>query len=84
MRGKPAALRRATGVTDCERRMIRWLIVTLLALILISGLRPWLNKIGLGNLPGDFRFKLFGREFFLPITTTVVISLVASLIAKWL
>ena len=84
MRGKPAALRRATGVTDCERRMIRWLIVTLLALILISGLRPWLNKIGLGNLPGDFRFKLFGREFFLPITTTVVISFVASLIAKWL
>jgi hypothetical protein len=84
MRGKPAGLRRATGVTDCERRMIRWLIVTLLALILISGLRPWLNKIGLGDLPGDFRFKLFGREFFLPITTTVVISFVASLIAKWL
>jgi len=84
MRGKPAALRQATGVTDCERRMIRWLIVTLLALILISGLRPWLHKIGLGNLPGDFRFKLFGREFFLPITTTVVISFVASLIAKWL
>jgi len=77
-------LRQATGVTDCEQRMIRWLIVTLLALILISGLRPWLNKIGLGNLPGDFRFKLFGREFFLPITTTVVISCVASLIAKWL
>ena len=77
-------MRQATGVTDCEQRMIRWLIVTLLALILISGLRPWLNKIGLGNLPGDFRFKLFGREFFLPITTTVVISCVASLIAKWL
>jgi len=77
-------LQQATGVTGCEQRMIRWLIVTLLALILISGLRPWLNKIGLGNLPGDFRFKIFGREFFLPVTTTVVISCVASLIAKWL
>ena len=77
-------MQQATGVTGCEQRMIRWLIVTLLALILISGLRPWLNKIGLGNLPGDFRFKIFGREFFLPITTTVVISCVASLIAKWL
>ena len=76
-------MRRATGVTDCEQRMIRWLIVTLLALILISGLRPWLKKMGLGNLPGDFRFKLFGREFFLPITTTVLISVLASLIAKW-
>jgi len=58
--------------------------VTLLALILISGLRPWLKKMGLGNLPGDFRVKLFGREFFLPITTTVLISVLASLIAKWL
>ena len=77
-------MRQATEVTDCERRMIRWLIVTVLALILVSGLRPWLNKIGLGNLPGDLRFKLFGREFFLPITTTVVVSCVASLIAKWL
>jgi hypothetical protein len=78
------ALLWVTAVTGCERHMIRWLIVTLLALILISGLRPWLNKIGLGNLPGDFRFRLFGREFFLPITTTVVISFVASVIAKWL
>ena len=64
--------------------MIRWLIVTLLALVFISGLRPWLKKFGLGDLPGDFRFKLWGREFFLPITTTVLISFVASLIAKWL
>jgi hypothetical protein len=39
---------------------------------------------GLQRALGDFRFKLFGREFFLPITTTVVISLLASLIAKWL
>ena len=68
--------------------MIRWLIVTLLALVFISGLRPWLKKLGLGDLPGDlpgdFRFTLFGREFFLPITTTVLISVVASVIAKWL
>jgi hypothetical protein len=64
--------------------MIRWLIVTLLALVFISGLRPWLKKLGLGDLPGDFRFTLLGREFFLPITTTVLISVVASVIAKWL
>ena len=64
--------------------MIRWLIVTLLALILITGLRPWLEKMGLGKLPGDFRFTLFGREFFLPITTTLIISMLASVLAKWL
>ena len=49
--------------------MIRWLIVIFLALLLINGLHGWLQRIGLGRLPGDFRFRLFGREFFLPIAS---------------
>jgi len=57
--------------------MIRWLIVVFLALLLFSGLRPWLEKIGLGRLPGDFRFKLFGREFFVPLTSSVLLSMLA-------
>lgn len=64
--------------------MIRWLIVVLLALILLNGLTPWLQKLGFGKLPGDVRFKLFGREFFLPLATTVVLSLLAAGIAKLL
>lgn len=64
--------------------MLRWLVVVLLALILFSGLQPWLQKLGFGRLPGDFRFRLFGREWFLPITSTLLLSMVASLIAKWL
>ena len=62
--------------------MIRWLIVIFLALLLINGLTPWLGKLGFGKLPGDFRFRLFGREWFLPITTTVLLSVVAGLVAK--
>ncbi len=62
--------------------MIRWLIVVFLALILFNGLMPWLQKFGFGKLPGDFRFRLFGREFFIPLTTTIVLSMVAALIAK--
>ncbi|HSW22991.1 MAG TPA: DUF2905 family protein, partial [Burkholderiaceae bacterium] len=34
--------------------MIRWLLVFLLAFVLFSGLRGWLERIGLGRLPGDF------------------------------
>ena len=64
--------------------MIRWLLVILIALLLFSGLRPWLEKIGLGKLPGDFRFRLFGREMFVPLASSVVLSLVAMLIAKML
>ena len=64
--------------------MIRWLVVVFLALLLFSGLRPWLEKLGLGKLPGDFRFRLFGREWFVPLTSSVVLSLLAMLIAKLL
>ena len=62
--------------------MIRWLIVIFLALLIFSGLHRWLEKIGLGRLPGDFRFRLFGREWFIPLTSSVVLSLVALGIAK--
>lgn len=64
--------------------MIRWLIVVFIALLLFSGLRPWLEKLGLGRLPGDFRFRLFGREWFIPLASSVALSLVAMLIAKFL
>jgi hypothetical protein len=34
-------------------------------------------------LPGDFRFRLFGREFFIPVTSTLLLSMVAAGIARW-
>lgn len=64
--------------------MLRWVIVTFLALLLISWVRPWLNKMGLGKLPGDFHFKLFGREWFIPLTSTLLLSFILTLIAKFL
>jgi len=75
-------LRAVTARTPCELTMFRWLIVVFLALLLINGLSPWLRKLGLGQLPGDFRFRLFGREWFIPLTTTVLLSLVCALIAR--
>lgn len=61
--------------------MIRWMIVIFLALLLISWFTPLLQKLGFGRLPGDFRFRAFGREWFLPVTTTIVLSFLASLIS---
>ena len=62
--------------------MFRWLLVVFLALLLLQGLSPWLNKLGFGRLPGDMRFRLFGREFFIPLTTTIILSMVCALIAR--
>ncbi|MDP3413738.1 MAG: DUF2905 domain-containing protein [Polaromonas sp.] len=51
-------------------------------MILISWFTPLLQKLGFGKMPGDFRFRLFGREWFIPLTTTILLSLVASLISQ--
>jgi hypothetical protein len=64
--------------------MFRWLIVVFLVLVLINSVTPWLQKLGFGKLPGDFRFKIFGREFFIPLTTTIILSMVAAVIARFL
>ena len=74
----------ATGRTRCDAAVIRWLIVVFIALLLFSGLRSWLEKLGLGRLPGDFRFRLFGREFFVPLASSVVLALLAMLVSKLL
>ena len=63
--------------------MLRWLIVVFLALVLINGFAPWLQRMGLGRLPGDWRFRLFGRDWYIPLVSTLLLSFVASLIAKW-
>jgi hypothetical protein len=62
--------------------MIRWLIAVFILLILFGSLQKWLQRLGLGRLPGDVRFKLFGREIFLPFASSVLLSLVALLIGK--
>lgn len=63
--------------------MIRWMIVIFLALMLISWFTPLLHKLGLGKLPGDVRFRFLGRDWYLPLTTTLLLSWGASLIAQF-
>ena len=62
--------------------MIRWLLVTVLALVLMSGLTDWLRRFGFGRLPGDFAFRAFGREWQVPLASTLVLSMLAALIAR--
>jgi hypothetical protein len=62
--------------------MIRWMIAIFLILVFVTALTPWLNKLGFGKLPGDLRFKLFGKERYIPLTTTILLSLIASLVSQ--
>ena len=64
--------------------MIRWVLAIFIGLIVFSSLLPWLEKLGVGRLPGDIRFKLFGRTFCLPFSSTILISMAVLLLAKLL
>jgi TRAP-type uncharacterized transport system fused permease subunit len=58
--------------------MLRWLIVFVLAFVLFNGLRTWLERIGLGRLPGDFTVRIDGREVYLPLMSSVLLSAIAA------
>ena len=64
--------------------MIRWIIVIFLILVVLSSLTPWFNKLGFGKLPGDFRFRLFGRDWYIPFASTVVLSLIGTLVVRFI
>ena len=56
---------------------MRWLIVFLLAFLLFNFLAGWLRHIGLGRLPGDFSFRVRGKEYHVPLASSVLLSLIA-------
>ena len=59
---------------------MRWLIVFLLACLIFSSLQGWLRRIGLGRLPGDFSFRLRGRDWYVPLTSSLVLSVLMMLL----
>jgi hypothetical protein len=60
--------------------MARILIYCGLCLLAAGLLWPWLRQIPLGRLPGDL---VFGKEhfrFYLPLTSSILVSLLLSLL----
>jgi hypothetical protein len=60
--------------------MAKWLIILGVALILTGLAWPWLSRLGLGHLLGDIYVERKGFSFYLPITSSIVVSLVLSLL----
>lgn len=63
--------------------MIRWLLTIFLALVVFSSLLPWLERLGIGRLPGDVRFSIFGMKIFLPFASTILLAMVILLIGRF-
>ena len=58
--------------------MARFLIVLGLAILVIGLLWPYLDKLGLGRLPGDIVIERENGTVYVPLATCVLLSLLLS------
>lgn len=64
--------------------MSRFLITLGIVLVAAGLLWPLLQKVGIGRLPGDIVIEKENFRVYLPVTTSVLISLALSLVFWWL
>lgn len=60
--------------------MRRVLIIIGLAIVAVGLFWPWLRRLGLGHLPGDIYIQGQHGSFYFPITTSILVSIVLSLL----
>jgi hypothetical protein len=63
--------------------MQRLLIAIGVLLVAVGLAWPWISGLGLGRLPGDIHIHRDGFDFYFPLTTGIVVSVVVSLVL-WL
>ena len=62
--------------------MLKWVLVLVIALIVLSAIAPLMSRYGLGRLPGDVTVRYKGRLYYLPFTSTILLSLALTLITR--
>ncbi len=60
--------------------MSKFLILLGIVLIVIGLLWPFLGKLGLGRLPGDIVIERDNVHIYIPITTSILVSIVLSFV----
>jgi uncharacterized membrane protein len=60
--------------------MQKWLITLGIVLLVLGLAWPLVAKLGLGRLPGDIEVKREGFTFYFPITTSILVSLLITLL----
>jgi hypothetical protein len=63
--------------------MQRLLLISGLIFMVVGLLWPFISQLGQGRLPGDINIQREGFSFYAPITTSILVSLVLSLV-YWL
>jgi len=64
--------------------MSRFLIILGIVLVALGLLWPFIQRLGLGRLPGDIVIDRPGFTLYVPIVTSIIVSVVLTLILWWL
>lgn len=62
--------------------MLKWVLVLAVAVVVLALFAPQLGRLGLGRLPGDITVRWRGRPVYLPITSTILISALLTLLGR--
>lgn len=62
--------------------LLKWILVLVVGIVALGAWSPWLARHGLGRLPGDITVRWRGRRIYIPITTTIVLSLALTLLGR--
>ena len=62
--------------------MLKWLLVIVVGIVVLSLATPFLSRYGLGRLPGDIVVRWRGRLVRIPITSTLLLSLALTLLGR--
>ncbi len=62
---------------------MRRILLIVGALVIAAGLLwPWLSRLPLGRLPGDFVVERPGLRVYLPLTTSILVSILLTLLIR--
>jgi hypothetical protein len=63
--------------------MLKWLLVVCVVLAVLAVLMPHARgRYRIGRLPGDLEFPARGRIYYIPLASTVVLSLLVWLVGR--
>lgn len=60
--------------------MVKWLFTIAIVCVVLGIAWPLLSKLGLGRLPGDMSFRKDRFGVYFPITSSIIISIVLSVL----
>jgi hypothetical protein len=60
--------------------LLKWLLTTLLAVLVLGAFTPWVQRLRLRRMPGDIEVQRGSRRYVFAFGSTLLLTLVAALI----